>query len=259
LAATFVEPLTERSKPPTTPNDQWQPSIAVTPDGSHVGIFWYDRRLDPANNLIDRFGVIGNVSGHTVNFGANFRITDVSFPPAFNQDPVWGASGYMCDYDMATADNNYFYTTWGDNRLSDAFFANQPDARFARVPVGGETDPSLVVGGTRSVAGISAAGLSSDGSLNDSASLLINAINSMAATTSASPSPAPRAIPGGPNTQPAPVWSPAAPKDAGVGEIPDSPISRLAQAAAMNALDLVFAGEGEDGLSDGLSLAVIGS
>jgi hypothetical protein len=42
---------------------------------------------------------------------------------------------------MATADNNYFYTTWGDNRLSDAYFANQPDVRFAKIPVSGcETD-----------------------------------------------------------------------------------------------------------------------
>jgi hypothetical protein len=118
-----------------TKNDQWQPAIAVTPDGQHVGVFWYDRRLDQANNLIDRFGVIGTVSGHTVSFAPNFRITDVSFPPAFGQDP-FVVPTYMGDYDQATADNNYFYTTWGDNRLSDAFFANQPDVRFAKIPVG---------------------------------------------------------------------------------------------------------------------------
>jgi hypothetical protein len=127
-----------------TTNDQWFPALAVTPDGSHVGLFWYDRRLDPANNLIDRFGAIGTVSGHTVTFGANFRITDVSFPPVFTywtgsawhiQDPVI-RPGYMGDYDQAVADNDYFYTTWGDNRLADAFHANQPDVRFAKVPVG---------------------------------------------------------------------------------------------------------------------------
>jgi hypothetical protein len=131
----------------STNNDQWQPALAMTPDGSHVGIFWYDRRLDPADNLIDRFGVIGTVSGHTVSFAPNFRVTDVSFPPAFGQDPFFlpVAPGYMADYDMATADNNYFYTTWGDNRLSDAFFANQPDVRFAKIPVNGsESDTALL-------------------------------------------------------------------------------------------------------------------
>jgi hypothetical protein len=137
-----------------TNNDQWFPALAVTPDGSHVGLFWYDRRLDPANNLIDRYGTIGTVCGHTVNFGANFRITDVSFPPVFTywdpvvsdwhiQDPVV-RPGYMGDYDQATADNNYFYTTWGDNRVADAAHANQPDVRFAKIPVGwAGTDSSL--------------------------------------------------------------------------------------------------------------------
>jgi hypothetical protein len=134
-----------------TNNDQWFPSLAVTPDGSHVGLFWYDRRLDPANNLIDRFGAIGTVSCHTVTFGANFRVTDVSFPPAFTywdgsawhvQDPVVHP-GYMGDYDQAVADNNDFYTTWGDNRLSDAFHANQPDVRFAAVPVNWTGSPAV--------------------------------------------------------------------------------------------------------------------
>jgi hypothetical protein len=120
-----------------TNNDQWQPALAVTPDGGHVGIFWYDRRLDPADNLIDRFGVIGTVSGHSVTFAPNFRITDVSFPPAFGQDPNI-APTYMGDYDQAVADNSFFYTTWGDNRLANPNYpshANQPDVRLAKIPV----------------------------------------------------------------------------------------------------------------------------
>jgi hypothetical protein len=120
----------------TTTNDQWFPAIAVTPDGSHVFVTWYDRRLDPANSLIDRFGVIGTVSGSTVSFGANFRITDTSFPVVVNQDPSI-ATGYMGDYDTATADNSFFYTTWGDNRLADAAHANNPDVRFAKISING--------------------------------------------------------------------------------------------------------------------------
>jgi hypothetical protein len=130
-----------------TANDQWMPALAVTPDGSHVGVFWYDRRLDPANNLIDRFGVIGTVTGRAVHFGANFRVTDVSFPPAFGQDPFVERTfgdDYMGDYDMAAADNGFFYTTWGDNRLGDAFHANQPDVRLAKIPVTGPTASGAV-------------------------------------------------------------------------------------------------------------------
>jgi hypothetical protein len=130
---TWSNPLQVNDDATTT--DQWQPAIALTPDGTHLFISLYDRRNDPANDsLIDRYGVIGAISGHTVNFAPNFRITDISFPPAFGQDPFVDPT-YMGDYDMATADNNYFYTSWGDNRLSDQFFANQPDVRFAKIPV----------------------------------------------------------------------------------------------------------------------------
>jgi hypothetical protein len=130
---TWSTPL--RVNDDVTTTDQWQPAIAFTPDGTHLFITWYDRRNDPTNDsLIDRYGVIGAISGHTLNFAPNFRITDVSFPPAFNQDPLVLPT-YMGDYDMATADNSYFYTTWGDNRNGDQWFANQPDVRFAKIPV----------------------------------------------------------------------------------------------------------------------------
>jgi hypothetical protein len=126
----------QRLNDDTTTNDQWFPAIAVTPDGSHVGVFWYDRRLDPTNNLIDRFGTIGTVSGSTVTFGANFRVTDTSFPVVIRQDPVI-VSTYMGDYDQAVADNSFFYTTWGDNRLADHAHTHNPDVRLAKVPLTG--------------------------------------------------------------------------------------------------------------------------
>ena len=119
-----------------TTADQWQPSLAVTPDGSHVGVFWYDRRLDVNNNLIDYFGRIGVVSGSTVTFGPDFRVTDASFPPEFGRDPVVNPQ-YMGDYDQATADDAYFYVAWGDNR--DASVAvptrKQANVRFAKIPI----------------------------------------------------------------------------------------------------------------------------
>ena len=34
-----------------TTTDQWQPTLAVTPDGANLGIFYYSRQEDPANNL----------------------------------------------------------------------------------------------------------------------------------------------------------------------------------------------------------------
>ena len=99
-----------------TLNDQWQPTLAVTPDGTKLGIFWYDRRLDPNNNLIDYFGRTCTITGFTLTCGADYRISDVSFLPEFGRDFVVNST-YMGDYDIAQADNLFFYVAWGDNLL----------------------------------------------------------------------------------------------------------------------------------------------
>src|SRR5207245_3892175 len=135
-----------------TTRDQWQPALAVTPDGNHVGVFWYDRRLDSANSLIDRYGVIGDVSGSAVTFGSNFRVTDQSFPAVVGQDSLIQGT-YMGDYDTAVADNSGFYLTWGDNRLADSAHAHQPDVRFAKIPLAGTTHFSVTATPSSTMAG----------------------------------------------------------------------------------------------------------
>jgi len=122
-----------------TKHDQWQPALAITPNGQRLSIGWYDRRLDPANNLIDRFGVIGKITAAGVGFTPNFRITNQSFPPAFGVDPVVNAT-YMSDYDQMAADASFFYQTWGDNRDNSSGHAGKnANVRFARIPVNGPT------------------------------------------------------------------------------------------------------------------------
>jgi subtilisin-like proprotein convertase family protein len=119
-----------------TTNDQFFPTLAVTPDGSRVFAAWYDRRHDPTNSRIERWSVIGAVSGSTVTWGMNFPISTGSFPVIRGQDPGLHFT-YMGDYDHAAADNNYFYAPWADNRLNTGVHANQPDVRFERIPVSG--------------------------------------------------------------------------------------------------------------------------
>ncbi|MBI1880987.1 MAG: proprotein convertase P-domain-containing protein [Chloroflexi bacterium] len=122
----------------STRRDQFMPAIAVTPDGTRLSITFYDRRLDPGNSQIDRFGVIGTISGGTVTFGSNFRITTSSFPVVIGVDPVINPV-YMGDYDMMAADNNFFYTTWGDNRDQSLAVPSRKNAnvRSGRYPVAG--------------------------------------------------------------------------------------------------------------------------
>jgi hypothetical protein len=121
----------------TTTRDKWQPGIAITPDGSGIGIFWYDRRNDSNDNLIDRYGVEGTIGGHNVTFGPNIRVSDQSFTPAFGHDSFVNGV-YMGDYDEVAASNSAFYTTWGDNRLVQDG-RNNPDVRFSQVAFAGAT------------------------------------------------------------------------------------------------------------------------
>ena len=93
-----------------TTTAQFMPAIAVKPDGSGLAITWYDRRRDPADALIERWGVAASVSGATITFTPNFRVSDAQFPAVFGVDPVINAT-YMGDYDQMGADNSFFYTT----------------------------------------------------------------------------------------------------------------------------------------------------
>src|SRR5262249_20504029 len=59
---TWSSPL--RVNDDVTTTDQWQPAMALTPDGTHLFITWYHRQTETANaNLISRHVVIGTVSG----------------------------------------------------------------------------------------------------------------------------------------------------------------------------------------------------
>src|SRR5262249_11350525 len=121
-----------------TTRDQWQPALAVTPDGNHVGVFWYDRRLDAHDRAIDRDGAIGSVSGPAETSRSNSRSTAVRSPGVYNRAWLIARSS-VGDYDVAVADTGGFSLTWGDNRLSDSAHANQPDVRFTKIALAGTT------------------------------------------------------------------------------------------------------------------------
>jgi hypothetical protein len=126
-----------------TTRAQFEPGIAVRPDGTGLAVCWYDRRNDPADALIERWGVTATISGATVTWGPNFRISQ-PFPAVYGVDSVVNST-YMGDYDQMAADNNFFYTTWGDNRDNSTASPGRKNAnvRFARFPMGG---PGPVLG-----------------------------------------------------------------------------------------------------------------
>ncbi len=90
--------------------------------------------------LINAFGAIAIISGNTVSFQPNFRISTQAFPviplSGVDQDPE--TDDYMGVYDQAAADNNFYYYAWSDNR--DRNLANtrfNANIRFAKIPVTG--------------------------------------------------------------------------------------------------------------------------
>jgi hypothetical protein len=127
-----------------TTTEQYQPDIAVTPDGTRLFMGWYDDRLDSTNMTFNWFGATASISGGTVTFGTNFQISTNSSPIVINQDPVI-ASGYMGDYDQSVGIPGFFLTTWGDNSQGDARHAHQPDVRFSAVSAT-MTGPARILG-----------------------------------------------------------------------------------------------------------------
>jgi hypothetical protein len=129
-----------------TTADQFFPTLTVTPDGTHVFVTWYDRRnAATPNGNMERFGVIGKIDDDTVTFGHNFVYSDAPFPESFGHDFI-AAPDYMGDYDQATSDNAFFYTSFVDTRRG-----NQ-DVFFEKIPVNGPSaasrTPWLVVHGS---------------------------------------------------------------------------------------------------------------
>lgn len=126
-------------------NDQWQPVLAITPDGTGLFVSWYDRRLDVGNQQFEVFARHATISGSTVTWSNDYRVSDGPSPVVIGQDPVINTT-YMGDYDQAVADNSFYYRTWSDNRLSLLTHTNQPDVKFVKVAKAGPG--AVVVPGT---------------------------------------------------------------------------------------------------------------
>ncbi|MCZ7616212.1 MAG: T9SS type A sorting domain-containing protein [Ignavibacteriaceae bacterium] len=139
-----------------TTTDQWQPAIAVTPNGNRLGIFYYSRQEDIAeNNLFKYYGRIGVISGSTVTFDPSLAISDVASLPEFGRDNVVN-SVYMGDYNHAWATNSAFHVVWSDNRddLAGGAPRKDPNVYYDKVtlgppcPINPPTNPSPANGTT---------------------------------------------------------------------------------------------------------------
>lgn len=130
-----------------TTTDQWQPTIAVTPDGNSIGIFYYSRQEDPVdNNLFKYYGRTGVISGSTVTFTPSSAISDVASLPEFGRDAAIN-SIYMGDYNHAAATATHFHVVWSDNRedLAGGAPRKDPNVYYESIPAGILTGANISV------------------------------------------------------------------------------------------------------------------
>lgn len=96
----------------TTTNDNWMPSISVSPVTGHIKVLFYSRREDPANQKIRVYEAGSTDAGMT---WYNDAFSAVDFTPSTGYDPLIQPT-YMGDYLYAFADADGLIGAWGDTR-----------------------------------------------------------------------------------------------------------------------------------------------
>jgi hypothetical protein len=96
----------------STTNDNWMPSISVSPVTGHIKVLLYSRRQDPGNQNIRVFEA-GSTDGGVTWYGRPFSA--VAFLPSTGYDPLL-VFNYMGDYLHSVADSNGLFGAWGDTR-----------------------------------------------------------------------------------------------------------------------------------------------
>lgn len=96
----------------TTNNDNWLPSISVSPAAGHIRVLFYSRREDPNNQKIRVYEAGSNDAGQT---WYNRPFSAQSFTPSVGYDPLL-VKNYMGDYLDANADSDGLIGVWGDTR-----------------------------------------------------------------------------------------------------------------------------------------------
>ncbi len=111
--------------------DQFQPALAVAPDGVYA-CAWLDRRFDPADRLIDVEVAQSQNDGRT--FGKNRRVTTQSWDPAVDAPRPDGPNKrdtFIGDYQGIAADPLTVHPLWNDTQNG-----RTQEIRTAVVPAG---------------------------------------------------------------------------------------------------------------------------
>ncbi len=124
---TWSAPVRVNDDAPGNGADQFQPQLAVAPNGV-VSVMFFDRRVDPNNLLVDVYLAQSTDGGQT--FHPNVRVTDVSSDPAVDA-PVPDDGSHVTffgDYQGLAVDDHFAHVFWNDTRTGsqEIFTAAMP-------------------------------------------------------------------------------------------------------------------------------------
>jgi hypothetical protein len=124
---TWGAPVRVNDDPVGDGKDQFQPQIAVAPNGV-VSVMFFDRRRDSSNLLIDVYLAQSTDGGQT--FHPNVRVTNAASDPSVDAPiPSDGTNvTFFGDYQGLAVDNHFAHVFWNDTRTGsqEIFTAAMP-------------------------------------------------------------------------------------------------------------------------------------
>lgn len=125
---TWSMPLRVNDDPVQDKANQFQPQMAVAPDGV-ISISFFDMRHDHKHRLIDVY--LAQSIDHGSSFLRNVRVTTQSWDPAVKAPFDDGGLQFIGDYQGLASDNLFVHPFWNDTRTGDQeiFTAAVPSAQ----------------------------------------------------------------------------------------------------------------------------------
>jgi hypothetical protein len=112
---TWSAPVRVNHDPKSDGKDQFQPELAVAPNGVYT-CSWFDRRYDPNDKFIDV--VVAQSTNDARAFGTNVRVTRHSWDPSIDAPEPEGhtSNTFIGDYQALAVDNQTVHPLWNDTQ-----------------------------------------------------------------------------------------------------------------------------------------------
>lgn len=126
---TWSTPVRVNDDPMEDGANQFQPQLAVAPDGV-VSVSFFDTRLDPKHKLIDVY--LAQSIDKGISFLKNMRVTTRSWDPTVDAPVDGNGLQFIGDYQGLSSDDHFVHPFWNDTRTGrqEIFTAAIPSAEM---------------------------------------------------------------------------------------------------------------------------------